>query len=225
MFIAFFRTIVLYVLVIACLRFTGKRQIGELQPSELVTTILISNIAAIPIENSKKSLMTGIIPIILIVCLEIISSFICMKSRIVSEFISGKSRSIIHNGVIDQQLMKNMRITIDDLTEQLRTMGIFNIDEVFEAVIETNGKMSVLPKFKYRSVINEDAEIKSKSCESPSVVVICDGEIKEEGLKYCNMTREILKGKLSDRKLTQKDIFLMTCNFDWDCFIVEKREN
>ena len=160
MFVVFYRTVILYLLVIAVLRFTGKRQLGELQASELVTALLVSNIAAIPIENTEKSLIIGIIPIVMIACLEVLLSFICLKSTVARGIITGKARAIIKNGQIDQHQMKQLRLSIDDLTEQLRSNGYFNLDEILYAIVETNGKLSIYPKFDNRPVTNKDMENK-----------------------------------------------------------------
>ncbi|MEG1971640.1 MAG: DUF421 domain-containing protein [Oscillospiraceae bacterium] len=225
MLIAFYRTVILYVLVIAVLRFTGKRQIGELQPSELVTTILISNIAAIPIENNEKSLISGIIPIAVIACMEIILSLISLKSQGARDVITGKSKMIIDDGRIDQKLLKDMRLTVDDLMEQLRSNGIFDLNEVLYAILETNGKLSVLPKYQYRPLNNVDSGNKcNEKKEKPSVVVISDGSIVKEWLLYCNLTEEKLESKLIENKLTLKEVFIMTCNPMGDISIIKKEK-
>ncbi|MEG1774094.1 MAG: DUF421 domain-containing protein, partial [Oscillospiraceae bacterium] len=177
MLIAFWRTIFLYLLVIVALRFMGKRQIGELQPSELVTTIMISNIAAIPIENMDGPLITGIIPIVLLACLEVLSSALNLKSRAVRAVVVGRPRALIHDGTIDQKELEKLRWSIDDLMEQLRGNGIFDLAEVDFALVETNGSLSVYPKFAARGVTNADLHLSASGCDSPPVLIINDGEV------------------------------------------------
>ena len=222
MIIAFWRTIFLYILVIFCLRFMGKRQIGELQPSELVTTIMISNIAAIPIENMGTPLISSVIPILLLACFELISSGISLKSKKARSIIMGNPRTVIHDGNIVEEELYNLRWSIDDLMEQLRGEGYFSIEEVMFAVVETNGKLSIYPKFKYSPVTNGSMDIPLTSCDSPSVVIISDGVLLEQGLDFCEKNQDWLTAILNSSNITLKDVFIMTCNRDGKFNIVRK---
>ena len=146
MLIIFLRAFILYVLVIFSVRLMGKRQIGELQPSELVITILVSNIATLPIEDINLPILTGIIPIVSLVCFDVIMSSVTLKFKKVRRIVSGNPRIIVINGKIDQVAMKQLRYSLDDLMESLREQGIFDITEVQYAIVETTGKISVLQK-------------------------------------------------------------------------------
>lgn len=212
MVVAFVRTLILYLIVIFVLRFMGKRQIGELQPSELVTTIMISNIAAIPIENMTAPLITGIIPIITLACLEVFSSAITLKSRFARRWVIGKSCMVIHDGVVDEKAMHNLRMSIDDMTEQLRGKDIFDISQVAFAFVETNGSLSVYPKFDYRPVTNQDLHVPPSGCDSPPAIIVSDGQIILQALEYCNLSEDWLKNVLDKEKLREKDIFIMSCD-------------
>lgn len=155
MLIVFIRGIIVYFLVIFATRVMGKRQLGELSPSELVITILISNIATLAMEDPEASLITGVVPILTLVCLDILASFAALKSRKLRHVISGRPKVIISNGKLDQAVMKELRFMVDDVCSALRNSGVFDIDEVQYAVVETTGTISVLLKAQNRPVTPE----------------------------------------------------------------------
>ncbi len=185
----------------------GKRQIGDLQPSELVITLLISEIAAIPLQDTSQPILNGITSIFVLVILEISVSLLTLKSQKIRQLLSGKSVIVIKNGVIDQKAMKSVRMTVLDLIELLRTQNVFDIEKVAFAVLEVNGELSVLLKSKEQTVTLNDLNIK-KQKEYLRLPVISDGVIMTESLKNLNITyqdlKEILKG------IPVSDIFLMT---------------
>ena len=167
MLIIFLRAFILYVLVIFSVRLMGKRQIGELQPSELVITILVSNIATLPIEDINLPILTGIIPIVSLVCLDVIMSSVTLKFKKVRWIVSGNPRIIVINGKIDQVAMKQLRYSLDDLMESLREQGIFDITEVQYAIVETTGKISVLQKKDYQPITLDIVENKNSASTNP----------------------------------------------------------
>ena len=189
------RTAILYFVVIICMRIMGKRQVGELQPSELVITILISELASIPMQDLNRPVSSGVIAILVLVLLELIVSALTLKSDIFRKIFEGKSAVIIQNGVIDQKVMKKLRVTIDDLLEGLRQAGNFSIEKVNYAVMETNGRISVLPK-----------------------VLISDGKIASEDFK------NEAKKQLKEKGLKLSQVFLMTKNDLGEYFIVRKEK-
>lgn len=144
MIVTLIRGFILYIAIIICMRFMGKRQLGELQPTELVITILLSEIAAIPMQDNEIPMINSLLAVALLVCLEIISSVIIMKSTKIRYIMQGKPAVIIKDGKIDQQKLKKLRFTADDILDQLRQKDIFDINEVQYAVIETNGSLSVM---------------------------------------------------------------------------------
>lgn len=212
MFISLWRTFVLFITVSIALRFMGKRQLGELQPSELATTIMISNIAAIPIENIGSPMINGILAIALLACLEILLSVVILKSRRLRGAVMGHPRCVIRDGVLDQQELSGLRWSLDDLMELLRGNGIFDIDEVLFAIVETNGSLSVYPKFEKRPVTNEALDIAMPVCQSPPVFIINDGEVDAQALEFCNLDRAWLDNVLKENHLSEKDIFAMSCD-------------
>lgn len=215
------RTLLLYVLVLVMMRIMGKRQISDLQTNELVVTLLISNIAAIPIQDTSLPLLSGAIPIILLVACEILVSFLMLKNGKFRRLICGKPQIIIHDGTIDQKKMKLLRISTEDLMEQLRQEGIFAIEDVRYAVIETNGMLSVLKKPDKDSVTAEQLSINNATNDF-EVVIISDGELAEDSMNLCGITKEWLNGILTENNLTKEDVFIMTATSELKYNIVKK---
>ncbi len=217
------RTIVLYILIIFGLRIMGKRQLGELQPSELVTTIIISNIATLPIQDPKIPFLVGALPILTLVCFEVLLSVIALKSATARKIISGSPIVVIKNGKINQKEMKNLRFSIDDLMEQLRTAGIFDISEVSYAIVETNGKLSVFQFFKNRNTTAEMMEIKGRPIDDhPPVAIITDGNVNKSAINYCGISESWLAKTLRENRITSKEVFLMVCDKEKNYQIIPK---
>ena len=217
------RTAILYVAIIIVLRILGKRQIGEMQPNELVVTILISELAAIPMQDLSRPISNGLIPIFTLAILEILLSVIALKSKKARRAFNGKPVIIIQDGIIDQKKMNQMRLTIDDLTEDLRLAGIFNIKDVQFAVIETNGRLSVLQRANTFPVTVEQMNITVEEKALPSVI-ISDGKIQKENFTICGMNEKKLKNALNSRKLNAKDVFIMTADKNDEYVIIKKEE-
>ena len=150
------RTLILYIAVIFSVRFMGKRQIGQLQPSELVITILISNIATLSLEDPDTPLLTGLAPILFLISIDVIVSVLTMNSPGFRRFISGSPQIIIRDGILDHDKLRTLRISYDDLIEALRIINIFDISEVQFAVVETNGQISAYQKQPYRPAEKRD---------------------------------------------------------------------
>ncbi len=138
------RSVILYVLVIFAVRLMGKRQLGELQPSELVITILVSNIATLPIEDVNIPIIVGVTPILSLVCFEVMVSWINLRLPELRRLISGSPKIIIRNGCIERDIMRELRFSVDDLLMALRSKDIFDIGEVQYAIVETTGSVSVM---------------------------------------------------------------------------------
>ena len=217
------RTFIIYCLVIIFLRLMGKRQLGELQPGELVITLLISEIATTPIVDTSLPLLNALIPLTLLVCFEILNSFISMKSvkfRCVSD---GKPITIIRKGELDQNNLKKLRFTINDVTSALRQKDVFNIEDVEFAVVETNGTLSVLLKPEKRNSTPKNYDKPEKDTGMPCAVVI-DGKIINANFKDCNVTQGEILAKIESEKLNQSNILLMTVDSDKNYYIIMKRE-
>ena len=146
MSVVLIRSLILYIVVIFGVRLMGKRQLGELQPSELVITILISNIATLPLEDTSIPLILGILPILTLVCFEVVISWVTLKSLRMRRIISGRPKIIVRNGQIEQATMRDLRLSVDDLMTALRQQQVFDISQVQFAVMETTGTVSVYLK-------------------------------------------------------------------------------
>ena len=160
-------------------------------------------------EDLSIPLITGLLPVLTLVCLDVLMSWISIKSKKMRGIISGEPVIIISDGKIDQQKLYNLRFTTDDLMEAIRAEGIFDLEEVQFAVVETTGKVNVFPKFKNRPVTNQDMNIKNQSSDPPAVV-IQDGKIMESSLKRLGLGRGWLDKILEENSLDPTDIFMMT---------------
>ena len=224
MAVIFFRTIIMYLLIIVVMRFTGKRQVGELQLSELVVTILISELAAIPMQDTSLPVIHGVISIVTLVSFEVILSFIGMKSIKIRKLMVGHPSILINNGTIDQEEMQKLRFTIDDLIESLRQSGVLRLDQVSYAILETNGKLSVFLKNEEAPPTAKDLEVVVQNEKLP-LTVVSDGRIIDYNLEKLKMSRELLLKIM--RKNGCKDpseIFYMAMDSEQNVSIVRKKK-
>lgn len=211
MTIILLRTLILYFVVVFSVRLMGKRQLGELQPSELVITILISNIATLSLEDREIPLLHGILPILVLVCFEVLISFLSLKSLRIRKWISGSPQIIIRDGVIDQNMLHELRFTIDDLMTSLRTNGIFDVNEVQFAIVETNGTVSFNLKSPYQPAQRGDVSAAENS-EDPPQIVISDGQLREAALSSIGFDRAWLDNVLQRNAVRLGEVFLMTAD-------------
>ena len=202
----------------------GKRQIGDMQPNELVITLLISEIAAIPLQDTSQPILNGIMAIFMLVILEIVMSVLAMKNQYIRKLMSGKSVVVIKNGVIDQHAMKNVRMTVLDLIELLRGQNVFDISTVAYAVLEVNGNLSVLLKSSEQPATIADLKIETTEKALP-LPIISDGKILEETLKSLEIEKSAINKILKKQNTAVKDVFLMTIDRNQKYSIVKKRDN
>ncbi len=219
MFITVIRTVFLYITVIFAIRLMGKRQIGDLQPSELVITILISEIAAIPIQDLNQPVLTGVVAVLTLAFLEIAVSVIAMKSISLRRLLYGDSAIIVKNGEIDQKMLKKLRVTGPDLLEVLRNQEIFDIKEVLYAILETNGQISVMLKPEYMPVTNGNEKQTSLPC-----LVISDGKILKNAVKSLNLSNAEIKARVAKSGLNIKDVFIMTLDSENSMSIIKRKD-
>ena len=215
------RTIILYIVVTLAIRLMGKRQIGDMQPNELVVTLLISEIAAIPLQDTDQPVLVGIAAIFVLVFLEIIVSILAMKSFCMRKLLNGRSVVIIKNGVIDQQAMRDVRMTVVDLIELLRGQNVFNINDVAFAVLEVNGNLSVLLKKDAQTVSIKDIELKLPDDPLP-LPVISDGKIVYESLNALQINPQQLYKILKSKHTTASQVFLMTLDRNGNHTLIKK---
>ncbi|MDO4476763.1 MAG: DUF421 domain-containing protein [Clostridia bacterium] len=223
MAVALIRTIVLYAFIIFAIKMMGKRQISDLQTSELVITILISNIAAIPMQNTAQPLLTGIIPILVLICCEILASFLMLKNLKIRQLICGKPIIVINEGKIDQKAMEYLRLSTEDLSEQLRQLDVFSLDDVWFAIMETNGQMSVMKKSEKQPPDAMTLKLKVPDGELETVVV-SDGIISESSLQRCDLSKDWLSEIFEKEKVKLEEIFIMTAKKSKQYKIIKKEK-
>ena len=215
------RTVVIYVFLLLIMRLMGKRQLGELDVGELVITILLSEIASLPITNPERKMIDALIPIAILATLEILTSTLILKIPLVKNILSSKPAVVIARGVINRSMMKKVRISIEELISQIRQNGIYDLDEVDYAILEENGKMSIIPKSRYRQP--DRAELNIPDNDSGIMhIIISDGVINQHGLNLTNKNRKWLNAQISSLRLKLGDIFCMTCDDADNIYIIMK---
>ncbi len=208
---AFFRTLILYFILMVGLRLMGKRQIGELEPSELVLTLIISDLAAVPMQDFGIPLVNGVFPIVTLLCVSMLLSFVSLKSIRFRGLICGYPTVIIRDGKVLQQNMARNRFTVDELLEQLRSQGYSDLTAVKYAVLETSGQVSVLPYTKDSPVTPQVMNMTVQDDVTLPVLVINDGHIMSENLSASGYDAVWLDKQLKERRLTSpRQVFLMT---------------
>lgn len=222
MSISFLRTAILYVCVVAALRLMGKRQIGELEPSDLVITILISELAAIPMQDLGTPLLSGIIPILTLVSLELITSFACLKSRRLRRLLNGRAAIIIRSGKLDRKKMRDLRLTTDEVLEALRKNNVGSIAEVKYGMIEPSGELSYVLKPIYRPATAEMLGVTPADSGVP-LIVISDGKpvagnLQHLGLEVSDLEKRVKKAGIP----TIQQVFLMTLDDCGNQFVQRK---
>ena len=215
------RVVILYLFVSIAIRIMGKRNIGELQPTELVITLLLSEFAAIPIEDNSVPLINSLIPVMILISLEIINSVISMKSTKFRNISDGNALLIIKDGKLDQQQLRNLRFTVDDVLSALRQKDVFDINEVAYAIIETNGTLSVLLKPQFQNATKQDVKVKTKS-DGYTCPVIIDGVVLKKNLDVLEINKEDIEKILEKKKVHKKQIFLMNIDKNKNAEIILK---
>lgn len=192
--ISLLRTIIIYSLVILCMRLMGKRQIGQLQPYEVVIALMISDLAAIPMEDESVPLLSGVIPIVTLLGLQLIISFVVLKNRHIRKLICGSPRIMVLNGHIQEKNLRREMYNLDDLTEALRVAGYPNLSDVSLVILETGGSLSVVPKGVVSTITPEDMKI-----QKPDTVcwdIIKDGHLDINNLDQAGLSEKKLKKEI-----------------------------
>lgn len=207
MLLLIIRTIILYLVLVGAMKAMGKRQIGQLQPFELVVVLVISEMAAVAMENIGIPLTSSVIPIITIMALQVILALINLKSEKARAIICGKPLILIQNGRILEDELKKTRININDLLEQMRGKNYFNILDIEYAILETNGQLSVIPKSQKRPLQPEDLQIQTKYEGLPTTLVI-DGVVNHNNLQKINLDEKWLQTELGKHGIKNlKEVF------------------
>ena len=209
MFASCVRTTVVYLVLIAAVRLMGKRQIGQLEPSEFVVTMLAANLATLPIEDPDFPLSTGLAAIVTVLALELVLSLVSMRSIRFRKLLCGKPVILIENGKILRENLRRTRVTLDELTEHLRQKDVLDLESVQFAILETNGSLSVFPYTRERPASAREAGIETRPQHLP-VTVVSDGKLQQENLKVAGKDRAWVEKVLKQRGATIRDTLLLT---------------
>ncbi|MBR5134048.1 MAG: DUF421 domain-containing protein [Clostridia bacterium] len=216
------RTIIIYIMLTAAMRVMGRRQLGELQPIELVVTLLIAELAAIPMQDSGIPLLSGMIPIFVLVAVEILLSALMLKSPRFASLVSGTPMLLIHNGTLNQPALKALRMTIDDLMESLRKEHIFDLRDVQTAIAETNGTVTVYPVAAKRPVVFEDLAKLPPLDQAMPLVVLTDGSPCQWAMQACGINEQWIDCTLKREGYHRDDVMVLLVNGANDYHIVPK---
>lgn len=217
------RAIFIYFFMLLMMRLMGKREIGKLSVFDLIVSFMIADLSAMVLEDEKMELIVGVAPIITIVALQILLSFIMLKSKRVRHLIDGEPTVIVQHGKILDKVMAKSRYNMDDLMMQLREKNIASVSDVEFAILETSGKLSVFPKTGKHPVTKDDLKISNLKAFHPPIPVVLEGKVLEDGLEQLGQNRFWLKKEL--RKKGYKDlsgIFYVSVNYEGKLFVDAK---
>ncbi len=224
MIISLIRTVILYVFITASMRLMGKRQVGEMQPAELVITILISAVASVPMQDTELPLIHGIIPIAVLISAEILVSYFSLKFPALRRLLSGRTITLIRNGIIDQKALTKLRISTDDLLEDLRLKDVYDLRKIRLAQIETNGRLSVLLDNRKTPPCAEDLDIRVRS-ELPFEAIISDGKTDRSVLEKMGKNDDWLYSVIKERGAeSPSDVFLLCADENGEIIFAKKEQ-
>ena len=209
MILSYLRTVILYAILIGVIRLMGKRQIGQMEPSEFVVTMLVANLAAIPMQDGGIPLFSGLVPILTVLGMELVLSFLSLKSIVIRKLLCGKPVILIENGNILQENLRRTRVTLDELTGHLREKDVLDLQTVQYAILETNGNVSVFPFPKDKPATAKDAGIRAGKQYLP-LTLVSDGVLIESNLQKSGKTLSWLKEQLASRDATIQTTWLFT---------------
>ncbi len=223
MILSYLRTILLYLVLIAVIRIMGKRQIGQMEPAEFVVTMLVANLASIPMQDGGIPLYSGLVPIITVLGVELVLSALSLRSIRLRRLLCGKPVILIDNGTILQKNLRSTRVTMDELTQLLREKDVLDLSSVQYAILETNGNLSVFPYPKFMPASAKDAGIQAKSQQLPYTIV-ADGHLFPENLRLCGKDSRWLDRVLKEKDSTVEDTWLLTVDASDKLLWLKKEE-
>ena len=215
------RTVLIYLCVLFAMRLMGKRQLGELQPEELVSTILISNLASISIESEEVPVTASLIPLFLIAALELLGSILSFQSQKFFNLMSGRPKTVILDGQIDQSALRTLRLTTADLMEALRGKDVFDPRDVSYAVVETNGSLSVALRPEREPATLSDLALKVQHGQA-TIPFVLDGQVLDDNLHWCGKDHAWLERTAQANTLLVEEILLLIGNDTEDYFLLKK---
>lgn len=209
MILSYLRTIILYLVLITVIRLMGKRQIGQMEPSEFVVTMLVANLASIPMQDSGIPLFSGFIPIVTVLGLELVLSHLSLRSIRLRKILCGKPVILIENGNILQGNLRKTRVTLDELTGHLREKDVLDLRSVQYAILETNGNLSVFPYPKDRPANAREAGVQTQKQYLP-LTIISDGKLLKENLSKAGKDRKWVQKVLQQKNAEIQNTWLLT---------------
>lgn len=223
MITAFFRTVLLYILIVVGMRLMGKRQIGELEPSELVLTMMISDLASVPMQDFGIPLLAGFIPILTLLALSLFLSQLSLHNLRFRRLMCGSPTILIRNGEIQQSAMRKNRLTLDELLEELREQGYSDLQDIKYAILENSGQLSVFPWTTQQPPTVEQLGLEIQDDVTLPVVLINDGRVLQKNLTACGRDARWLQKQLQAEKISSpREIFLLTLDEQGSVFCVKK---
>ena len=223
MILSYIRTIILYLILIAVIRIMGKRQVGQMEPSEFVVTMLVANLASIPMQDGGIPLYSGLVPILTVLGVELVLSAASLRSVGFRRLLCGRPVILIENGHVLQNNLRRTRITLDELTGHLREKDVLNVTDVQYAILETNGNLSVFPYPKHKPASAKDAGIHPERQSLP-VTIIGDGYLYRQNLPSAGKDEAWVRRFLQERELKQKDVWLLTLDATGKTTLLRKEE-
>lgn len=221
----FLRTVFFFIFLLIALRIMGKREISHISPFDFVVSIMIAESAVLAIENPEKPLLAGIIPVVTLVIGQILLAVLTMKNQKLRRLASGSPSIVISNGKIDQKELKRLRYNVDDLLAQLRQVNIINIHEVEFAILETSGKLSIVPKSQFRALRPKDLGVETQY-EGLPATLIADGKLDIHLLKRQNLDMAWLTNELGKQGIKDyHQVFLATLDTQGNLYVEKKEQN
>ena len=203
------RSVIIYLIILFVFRLMGKRQLGQMQPFELVLTLILADLGTIPMAEVSIPLLHGIVPLITLVLVHYVLTLITKVSPKFNAFLSGKPVIVINENGIDYKTLKQLSITIDDLCESLRSLGYYSFDDILYAIMETNGKLSVMPKIATTPATLADLNIKREDIPFP-IPLVCEGKYIEENLLSLKVDKQKVLNFLNQKNIKLKNTLILT---------------
>jgi len=222
MFIILFRVLIIYVIVLVYLRIMGKRQVGEMQPFELVITLMMADIATLPMTQTSMPLLFSLIPLTMLVLVHFVVSFLSRKSITMRKIINGRPVVVISPKGVELKALQELNMTFDDLMQGLRSLGVYKLEDVSYVLVETNGTLSVIQKTEVLPASNKDLKIKTQPASLPLILISCSKMI-EKNIKIAEIDEKFLQNIYEKIKVkSYKDILILTLNAFGDVYVQPK---
>jgi uncharacterized membrane protein YcaP (DUF421 family) len=224
MLLSYIRTVILYLILIAVIRMMGKRQVGQMEPSEFVVTMLVANLASIPMQDGGIPLLSGLVPILTVLGVELALSAASMRSVVLRRLLCGKPVILIENGQILQENLRSTRITLDELTGQLREKDVLDVTAVQYAILETNGNLSVFPYPDHLPASAMDAGIKAGKQSLP-ITLVADGYLYRQNLGLANKSEAWVRSYLRKKGVDLQGVWLLTVDGNGKTVFLQKENS